>query len=173
MVSEEYWNETKQKGDIGEDRFKKLLESYGLEITDKAPDNKSFKDYDFMYKNSKGNELTAEVKTDASKTKNLFIQFERNGKSSGIFLTRADLYVTYNLSDELFYIIKSEQLREAIVSNRYEIKRNNKNVQELVKGVIIPKEEFIKLPGAITRHGRVIHINVSKALDKSKAKPLP
>lgn len=173
MVDKEYWDITKAKGDIGEERFEMLLEKMGLKITDKAPKNKSFKKYDFEYETSRGHKRTAEIKTDSSSTGNLFIQVERDGKPSGIFLTEADFYIVYNVIDKLFYIIRSEDLREAIISNQYELKVNKKNIQEVVKGILIPKKDFIELPNASVKRGKVNSRKVSSSLDKPVSKRHP
>ena len=96
-----------------------------------------------------GKELTFEVKTDryehfkGYKTFNMFIEQSCGNKPSGINATQADYFIYYYPDFELFYFIKTEDLRKLIQDTDLPIKAQSGDNGKVV-GVVIHRNLYKK-----------------------------
>lgn len=91
----------------------------GFILIDNSINKGCFRDYDFIV--SKGDEnLKIEVKADrlAHKTGNICIEYECNGKPSGIETTKADNYIYYIVNSNT-YNIPVKVIKEYIKNRKY------------------------------------------------------
>lgn len=94
-------------------------------------------------------ELTFEIKTDryehfkGYKTFNMFIEQTCNNKPSGINATQAKYFIYYYPDFELFYFIKTDDLRKLIQDNDFEIKTQSGDDGKVV-GVVIHRNLYKK-----------------------------
>lgn len=84
-----------------------------------------FKEWDIeIYKNDKTIYYEVKSETNAFKYGNLCIEYEYNGKPSGIFGTTADYWVHYAIKDKIknfytLYIIPTSELKQLINDKKY------------------------------------------------------
>jgi hypothetical protein len=108
-------------GKTGEKLAKTFFTDYD-ELVD-APDGKfSFWDFYVRYKDKK---KYYEVKKDSytTRTGNMCIEFESNGKASGISITTADYYIYLVEGEEVYYMIPVETIRSMIEDGKYHKKQ--------------------------------------------------
>ncbi len=108
-------------GKEGEEYAKKIFTDYD-EIVD-AP-AKKFSEWDF-YVRYGDKKIYYEVKRDTytSKTGNICIEFESNGKASGISLTTADYYIYIVDGEDTMYVIPVEDIKLLISKEKYHKKQ--------------------------------------------------
>lgn len=106
-----------QAGQEGEDLVAAFFEKRGNTIVDTARDKGLFKDWDIKIQNPQGKQITVEVKTDKTNSSNLAIEYKSRGIPSGIFATKADIYLIYFVNDATIYTINSADLRLWLLEN--------------------------------------------------------
>jgi hypothetical protein len=109
-------------GNIGERQVANYFQQNGMTILEYN------NDYKYDFKGEKGGKiLTFEIKTDRweyfnkKNTGNMFIELTCNNKPSGISSTIADYFVYYYPDLEVFFLIKTEDLRKLIQDEGFSI----------------------------------------------------
>lgn len=138
--SKEHFNKLNKIGKLGEEVVADFLEARGNTILEKAG-NTYFPDYDLKILSKNGIEITFEVKTDTSAYANVAIEFKSRGKSSGIYSTKADMYVIYFENENALYVADTGELRLWIAENSPAVKKNGNNDSQTYL-YLIPKSLF-------------------------------
>lgn len=116
-----------------------ILKNKNIELIEK-PSGK-FSGYDFQtYHKIKNEYLRIEVKYDRYNNQYIAIEFKCNGTISGAYTSRADYYFVFK-NNKWFYS-KTVKLIEIVVSNKYEVKTSDKDINYKTEFVLVPLEEF-------------------------------
>ena len=130
-------------GNEGEQVVVEFLKTKGCTYLKSNNDNK----YDIMLTNSKGDEITYEIKTDVKcaplfDTGNLFVEYSSRGKGSGIQTTQADWFVTYFPYLNELWFIKSDKLYDLIEENTPPTFKDAGDIGSETHGFLINRKEF-------------------------------
>lgn len=126
-------------GTLGEDVVIDYMKSRGNTILERSQGY--FPDWDVKIKNQNGAIQTIEVKTDTSTYPNLAIEYKSRNKPSGIYSTKADIYIIYSEKERVLYAARTADLRLWIAEHAPLQKKNTVNDSETYL-FIIPKKEF-------------------------------
>jgi hypothetical protein len=126
-------------GNKGEEVVLNDLISLGAIVLINRTDNS---DYDFMVSQN-GNNITYECKTDFfPDTGNIFIETKCRGKDSGIYVTKADWFVTYFTSTNEIWYIKTKDLKELIENVPHKKTKNAGDKGSGTEGYLVRKSKF-------------------------------
>ena len=165
----ERFNKDYMTGLEGENRYKEYIHKYtDYYLFTISESEQPFKDFDFIIYNETTQKLiTVEIKTDTANTHNIAVQIYSSSKTntklklpnfaytlnSGVFATKADEFVTYNICSNSLYIANTKDLQNHIFRNPALRKTiANKNKSEFTGLVLLPKKDWIDI-------GRVIALN--------------
>lgn len=131
-------------GNDGERTLINFLESKGCTYVNSNNDNK----YDLKMI-TRGRETTYEIKTDVKcapvcDTGNIFIEFESRTKPSGISVTQADWFVTYFKYLKEIWFIKTQDLKELIENNKFQIFYDAGDIGSATHGYLIKRKDYLK-----------------------------
>lgn len=108
------YEQKKEVGDIGEQKFEELLIRHGRDIIFRAPSDVNLPSFDFIVMNKFGPKrpsILIEIKTETFNTGRIAIECEYDGNLSGINTTKSDWYVVYNTKKEKFFCMSTEEVR--------------------------------------------------------------
>lgn len=146
-------------GLIGENRFRDYITSCtGYLIYNLDMKNKAQPDFDSITYNLAKKELkTWEIKTDRGRTPNIAVQIHSSSKrevnvkvpgfdyslNAGVFKTTSEMFATYHVNSDTFYISDTVDLKEYILSNpKLRKTLANRQKSEQTGIVLIPMGEW-------------------------------
>lgn len=144
-MTQHKFEEDNSAGKRGEKLFKEFLEKSGKPCKDVSDDPKYQKDdIDFIVEGKSGNELSFEVKNDSkiAYTGNIFYESISNvdyGTVGCFEKTKADFIVICSESENKFYLIRSNVLKEYVRDNRSSLRYISRVEGSNSAGYLIPK----------------------------------
>jgi penicillin-binding protein-related factor A (putative recombinase) len=146
MVQHKF-EEDNSAGKRGEKLFKEFLEKSGKPCKDVSDDPKYQRDdIDFIVEGKSGNEISFEVKNDSkiAYTGNIFYESISNvdyGTVGCFEKTKADFIVICSESENKFYLIKSDVLRNYVQQNKKSLRYISRVEGSNSAGYLIPKSK--------------------------------